>query len=127
MNVLCWLAWNDIVGAKNALKSHSIEDASFDGSQELILCSELIRCIEENNGNREELTALIAGYNNVHPANRARNSLMVKIQDVHCPPEEHVNDPIGQFAKKDELDFTGANEEEKKGDGVATADELNFM
>ena len=60
MNALCSLAMDDIVGAKKAIQSHSIDDASFDGSQECRLCSELIRCIEENGANREEFNSLVA-------------------------------------------------------------------
>ena len=79
MNVLCSMAMDDLVGAKKAIQSHSIDDAAFDGSQECRLCSELIRCIEESGANREEFNALVGNYNNVHPANKARNSLLVKI------------------------------------------------
>ena len=79
MNVLCSLAMDDMVGAKKNIQSHSIDDAAFDGSQEHRLCEDLIKCIEDNGANREEFNAIVGQYNAVHPANKARNSLLVKI------------------------------------------------
>jgi hypothetical protein len=42
MHVLCFLAMDDMVGAKKAIQMNSIEDPSFDGSREMNLCEALI-------------------------------------------------------------------------------------
>ena len=63
MSVLCALAMDDKVGAKKAIQSYSIDDANFDSSTEMTLCNNLIECIEERGGNREEFTAFVTAFN----------------------------------------------------------------
>jgi alpha-soluble NSF attachment protein len=130
MNVLCSLAMNDVVGAKKATQAHSIEDANFDGSQEMKLLEDIVRCIQEHGADRAEFSGLVATYNSVHPSSKARNSLMVKIQEVYCPAEEKESVIEDAFVSNpDEIDFTGgiiSSSSQRKDGGLAAEDDLDF-
>ena len=91
----------------------------------------LVTCIMDNGADRAEFGGLVAKYNSVHPGSRARNSLLVKIQEVYCKPDETVMDDAGAaFVQNDaDIDFTGAQASapaEKKDAGLANEDDLDF-
>jgi len=69
MHTLCFLAMDDVVGAKKAIQMNAIEDPSFDGSREMQLCEALISCIDE--GNRDGYSVAVSEYNNITPLTRS--------------------------------------------------------
>lgn len=99
------------------------------------LLEDIVTCIQEHGADRAEFTGLVATYNSVHPSSKARNSLLVKIQEVYCPPEPKEQDAGDAFVTNEaEIDFTGAASgdiisssiKEKKEAGLATEDDLDF-
>lgn len=107
MHTLCFLAMDDVVGAKKAIQMNAIEDPSFDGSREMQLCEALITCIEE--GNRDGYSVAVSEYNNITPLTRSQTSIIVKIKDAYLPDDP--NSMAGQQFETKDLDFTGAAED----------------
>lgn len=105
LNVLCYLAMQDLVGAKKNIQVHSIDDANFDGSRENQLLEKMIKSIEE--GNKDQYSLHVSEFNQITPLSKAKSSLLVKIKELYLPEDSN------QFVTDEkEIDFTGAVEEE---------------
>lgn len=102
---LCFLANDDVVGAKKQVQMYGIEDPSFDGSRDQELISKIVKHIQ--NKNSEEFSLTISEYNQITPFSKLQTSLMVKIKEMYLPEEAN------QFVQNEnEIDFTGANEQQ---------------
>ena len=86
MHVLCFLAVDDMVGAKKAIQMNSIEDPSFDGSREMNLCEALIQNIEDVN--RDGFNVAVSEFNSLTPLNRSQTSIIVMIKETFLPSQE---------------------------------------
>lgn len=82
---LCFMANDDIVGAKKQVQMYAIEDPSFDGSREQTLIKDVITHITDKNS--DEFSVTISTYNQITPFNKMQTSLMVKIKEMYLPDD----------------------------------------
>jgi len=85
MSCLCFMANDDMIGAKKVMQSYCYEDPSFDGSREQQLVINMIECIGEKN--RDEFQISTSEYNRMTPFSKVKTSLLAKIIDIHLPPD----------------------------------------
>uniref|UniRef100_A0A7S3ILS1 Uncharacterized protein n=1 Tax=Strombidium inclinatum TaxID=197538 RepID=A0A7S3ILS1_9SPIT len=103
MSCLCFLANDDVVGAKKQMQMYCIEDSRFEGSREQDLIARMIACIQDKN--RDDFTVAVSDYNAVTPFKKVQTSLLVKIKEQYLP-----EDSANLVKDSGDIDFTGANE-----------------
>jgi len=82
---LCFLANDDIIGAKRAIQNYSIDDPHFDSSRELELLTGLLEAIEQKS---ETLyIQKVGGFAKVTPMENVKNQLLSKIKEIYVPDE----------------------------------------
>ena len=78
---LCFLANDDLQGAKNSMENYQFEDPSFDNSRQFEFLKGLVDAIEA--GSMEDLTQVVRSNARIMNLDRANNKLLVTIKKLH--------------------------------------------
>lgn len=119
-SALCFMANDDMVGAKRAIQNYQIDDPNFDSSRENELL--MVRTISYDNYVQGMLEAIdakseddfikrVGAFIKMTPFDKVKNQLVAKIKEVHVPDQAMVAGVVNKLSK---LDFTGASEEPTK-------------
>ena len=69
--VLCYLADDDMIGAKRALQNYQIDDPNFDSSRENDLLMAMIEAAESKS--EEDFIKIVSGYVKITPFDKVKN------------------------------------------------------
>lgn len=85
---LCFLANDDLQGAKNSMENYQFEDPSFDNSRQFEFLKGLVDAIEAES--EEDLSRVVRTNSRILSPDRAINKLLVTIKKTYCP---ELNNP----------------------------------
>lgn len=68
---LCYLADDDMIGAKRAIQNYQIDDPNFDSSRENELLMALIEAVEAKS--EEDFIKIVSGYVKITPFDKVKN------------------------------------------------------
>lgn len=101
---LCYLANDDLVGAKNRHQTFSQEDAAFSNSREGELLSSLFTAKDLKDVDLFQKT--LHDYNKITPLKKEETQLLVQIKDSFPSLGEDLNLAGGDDFEEKEPDFT---------------------
>ena len=108
----------DIIGAKKAVDTYSLEDPSFDTSRQKKFLCELIEASEEENS--EAFVCAIRAWNNTGSLDKVQLKLVVTAKSKYAPEEETAAAAIIQPKEVDLV--SGGFEDTGKLDDVGEPD-----
>ena len=104
---LCYLADDDMIGAKRAIQNYQIDDPNFDSSRENDLLMAMIEAIEAKS--EEDFVKIVSGYVKITPFDKVKNQLVAKIKEIHVPDKKTA--AVGKIMNKlKDVDLTGADD-----------------
>lgn len=126
-SALCYLADDDMIGAKRAIQNYQIDDPNFDSSRENDLLMSLIEAVEAKS--EEDFIKIVSGYVKITPLDKVKNQLVAKIKEIYVPDKKTQG--VGKIMNKlDRVDLTGAddflNEPSKKEESKKTKKQPDF-
>ena len=126
-SALCYLADDDMIGAKRAIQNYQIDDPNFDSSRENDLLMNLIEAVEAKS--EEDFIKIVSGYVKITPLDKVKNQLVAKIKEIYVPDKKTQG--VGKIMNKlDRVDLTGAddflNEPSKKEESKKTKKQPDF-
>ena len=83
---LCFLANDDLLGAKNSLENYMFEDPSFEMSRQKRFLEGLVTAIE--NKDSDQLTAEVRENTRILSLDKVNTKLLVEIKKLHSPDDE---------------------------------------
>jgi len=88
---LCFLANEDMPGAKKTIEKYGFEDPSFDTSKQKILLEDIVKAIEAEK--KDEVDQSIAEYSKTWTVDKVSTKLLVEIKKKYCDePQEVIGD-----------------------------------
>lgn len=82
---LCFLANDDLQGAKNSMENYQFEDPSFETSRQYEFLKGIVDAIEAQSS--EDLSRVVRTNARILTLDRANNKLLVTIKKIYCPDE----------------------------------------
>ena len=106
-SALCYLADDDMIGAKRAIQNYQIDDPNFDSSRENDLLMNMIEAVEAKS--EEDFIKIVSGYVKITPFDKVKNQLVAKIKEIYVPDKNTKG--VGKIMNKlDKVDLTGADD-----------------
>ena len=123
--VLCFLANEDLPGAKNSIEDYTYEDPTFDTSKQKIFLNQMVDAIEA--GSSDQLSQVIMENSRTMSLDKVTTKLLSEIKNAHCGSRV-VADPLADAGQQEGFDFTegGFKKEDKQEEPKAEKPAFDF-
>lgn len=111
--MLCFLANDDLIGARKAMQNYQIDDPHFDTSRELELLVAITEAIQAKS--EPDYIKAVGAYAKVTPFDKVKNQLLARTKEVHLPEQSSLA-AAGISTKKSKLNFIDNDEDEDGGE-----------
>lgn len=97
---LCFLANDDLQGAKNSMENYTFEDPAFDNSRQYVFLKGIVAAIEASNA--DNLSSVVRENARILSLDKANSKLLVDIKKLYVPSQD-APDVVPDLSKPPDL------------------------